>query len=233
MAVITRKAPTASGKPRANSGGRGGARGAKVAGPGVARGVTGRAGARAAPDGEDSLVSSPGSSISGSTGGADSTVTSPSALVRAAAAARGTTVITLPGAQSRGPARLVPPETPGADRDALSVVVDDSVMCPSDMWYACARSGQQADLQRKIDLQDFVRHDLFSGWKFFTDKRQLIFDTSSTAICYHICTAMNVKRDYWALWWEHNKDELVSTLNRKRTDVTAVVKRVFIGTYGE
>jgi hypothetical protein len=230
MVKSKRTAPTASGK-QGGGNARASARSGKVAAPGVGRGIPGDASAaRGVPGGTATVVGSPTGSVPG--GGATNT-SSPSTSRSGAAAAAATTVITLPGGRARQPARLVQPETPNANSAALSVVIDDEVIGPSDIWFDCARSGKKAEEQRKIDLQDFVRHDLFCGWKFFTDKRQLVFDTGSTAICYHICTAMHVKRDYWALWWEHNKDELVSTLNRKRTDVTAVVKRVFIGTCGE
>jgi hypothetical protein len=237
MVATTRTAPTApSGKQQGESRRRSAARVSKVAAPGGARGAPGGAATRGATSGGTRLVSSPGSDGSrASTSvpvGGGTTMSSPGTGLRGAAAAAATTMVTLPGGRTHAPARLVQPETPNANSGALSVVIDDDVTSPSDKWFDCAKSGKKAEEQRKIDLQDFVRHDLFSAWKFFTDKRQLIFDTSSTAVCYHICTAMHVRPDFWSLWWEHNKDELVATLNRKRTDVTAVLKRVFIGKCG-
>jgi hypothetical protein len=101
---------------------------------------------------------------------------------------------------------------------------------PSETWFESTRPGTDPDEARRIQLIDFVRRDLFPGWKFFTDPRQLVFDASETSLVRHICLGMHLKRDYWADWWELNKTELVTTLNRKRTDVTAMVKKIFIGT---
>jgi hypothetical protein len=101
---------------------------------------------------------------------------------------------------------------------------------PSETWFESTRPGTDADEARRIQLISYVRQDLFPGWKFFTDPRQLVFDASETSLVRHICLGMHVKRDFWADWWELNKTELVTTLNRKRTDVTAMVKKIFIGT---
>ena len=103
---------------------------------------------------------------------------------------------------------------------------------PTAKWFKSSRAGENEDEKRKRQLLDFVRRDMFPGWKFFTDRRQLVFDASETSLVRHICLGMGINREYWADWWEINKSELVATLNRKRTDVAAMIKKIFIGTYG-
>jgi hypothetical protein len=136
------------------------------------------------------------------------------------------TTLTLPNGHAQIPKDIL-------DRREEVVSAVTASTKPSDTWFESTRPGKDADDQRKIDLVDYVRRDLFPGWKFFTDPRQLVFDASETSLVRHICLGMHLKRDYWPDWWELNKSELVTTLNRKRTDVTAMIKKAFIGTLAE
>jgi hypothetical protein len=135
----------------------------------------------------------------------------------------GTTTLALPNGHA-----TVPKDILERREEAVSTVTVSTK--PSETWFESTRPGANADEARRIQLIDYVRKDMFPGWKFFTDPRQLVFDASETSLVRHICLGMHLKRDYWADWWELNKTELVTTLNRKRTDVTAMVKKIFIGT---
>jgi len=93
----------------------------------------------------------------------------------------------------------------------------------------CRKKGRMgSDAMLEIDLIAYVRGDLFSKLKFFMDPKQLMFSTTEDSICYVICKDWNLKTDRAAQWWELYKDKIVHTLNCKRADVTAAIKRSFM-----
>jgi hypothetical protein len=93
----------------------------------------------------------------------------------------------------------------------------------------CRKKGRMgSDAMLEIDLIAYVRSDLFSKLKFFMDPKQLMFSTTEDSICYVICKDWNLKTDRAAQWWELYKDKIVHTLNCKRADVTAAIKRSFM-----
>ena len=78
------------------------------------------------------------------------------------------------------------------------------------------------------DLVAYVRNNLFPKLKFFMDPRQLMFSTDTNSICFRICQDMRLKDNRAAAWWELYKNKIVQTLNSKRADVTAAIKRCFM-----
>lgn len=81
---------------------------------------------------------------------------------------------------------------------------------------------------RKKQLNEYVRHYLFPYWKFFTSPKQLVFNNKSGSIMVKICNNLNVATMGRMTWWELNKEKIVESLNRKRSDVTAYLKKEFI-----
>ena len=60
------------------------------------------------------------------------------------------------------------------------------------------------------------------------NKNQMKWSTDPNSICSLIRTEMTVKNIYAEQWWETHSSQLVQTLNAKRADVTASIKRAFM-----
>jgi hypothetical protein len=78
-----------------------------------------------------------------------------------------------------------------------------------------------------------VRNNLFPRWKFFTDRRQVVFNDKEGGIVLKICNDLNVSVKGRSTWWELNKDTIVRTLNKKRGDVTSLLRKKFQGKKSE
>ena len=113
-------------------------------------------------------------------------------------------------------------------QDQSSLGTED-VQQSARIFETCRKKGRMgSDAMLEIDLIAYVRGDLFSKLKFFMDPKQLMFSTTEDSICYVICKDWNLKTDRAAQWWELYKDKIVHTLNCKRADVTAAIKRSFM-----
>jgi len=97
------------------------------------------------------------------------------------------------------------------------------------LYNDCEKDPRQEEAERKMALQDYVRHDLFPRWKFFTDPRQLVYDGQKGSIVLKICNSLNVSELGRMTWWDRNKGTVVQILNQRRNEVTAYVKRRFVG----
>ena len=77
---------------------------------------------------------------------------------------------------------------------------------PSREWFEkCRKNGLMTnDNWMTLDLDRYVRVDLFPTLKFFMDKKQLNFTTVETSICWQICTEMELKKDKAEAWWEES-----------------------------
>jgi hypothetical protein len=58
-----------------------------------------------------------------------------------------------------------------------------------------------------------------------------MFSTMEQSICYQICSDMGLTGNNAAAWWELYKNKIVQTLNSKRADVTAAIKRIFMSKF--
>ena len=79
------------------------------------------------------------------------------------------------------------------------------------------------------DLKNYVRTKLFPYWKFFNSPKQMMFSTQKGCIVRKICIDNHVNEKLHYPWWESNKEAILSTLNRKRSDVTGYIKSRFVG----
>jgi hypothetical protein len=94
------------------------------------------------------------------------------------------------------------------------------------------RDSKKEEQKRHIACMEYVRHELFPKWKFFTSPHHLVYDDSKGSIVLKICNDLNVKREGRMTWWDLNKNTVVHILNQKRNEVTAYVKQRFIGECG-
>jgi hypothetical protein len=100
---------------------------------------------------------------------------------------------------------------------------------PGDWFEVIRQKGRMgSESMLNVDLVAYVRNELFPKLKFFMDPRQLMFSTATNSICYQICNDMGLKKERSASWWELYKHKIVQTLNCKRADVTASIKRSFM-----
>jgi hypothetical protein len=82
---------------------------------------------------------------------------------------------------------------------------------------------------RRASLQEYVRHDLFPKWKFFTSKKQIIYSKKKGGIVLKICNDLSVRKKHRQMWWDKNSKVITESLNRKRNDVTTYIKKMFTG----
>jgi hypothetical protein len=78
-------------------------------------------------------------------------------------------------------------------------------------------------------LKEYVRNSLFPYWKFFSNKKQMVFSNQEGGIVLKICNELHVRPDSHMYWWDLNKKPILDALNRKRNDVTAYLKKHFCG----
>jgi hypothetical protein len=120
--------------------------------------------------------------------------------------------------------------------------VDDTKVPPSEDSPSVLTSERQSALYtpelkddkkeretRMADLKGYVRHELFSGWKFFTNRKQILYNGNKGSIVLKICNDMHVRPEARQYWWDTNKTFVVNSLNRKRSDVTTACKKTFLG----
>jgi hypothetical protein len=80
---------------------------------------------------------------------------------------------------------------------------------------------------RMTQLKEYVRNDLFPGWKFFSSKKQMVFSNRQGGIVLKICNDLSVRPESQMYWWDMHKKNILEALNRKRNDVTAYLKKQF------
>ena len=85
--------------------------------------------------------------------------------------------------------------------------------------------------RRRQEIQTYVRHKLFPGWKFFTSEKQIAFSDNKGSIILKICNDLAVRKEHRHAWWDKNRKLVVQSLNQKRNDVTNYCKKIFIGTF--
>jgi hypothetical protein len=116
--------------------------------------------------------------------------------------------------------------------DVLSAGGGSGSLSRRGFYELCRESGRQgSEAQMIADLVSYVRHDLFPKWKFFMSRHQLVFSLATDSICVQICNGMGVYEHFASKWWEEYHDKILETLNSKRADVTACIKRAFLSTY--
>jgi hypothetical protein len=113
--------------------------------------------------------------------------------------------------------------------DTLSAGGGSGTLSRRGFYELCRESGRQgSEAQMIADLVSYVRHDLFPKWKFFMSRHQLVFSTIPDSICFQICKGMGVYDSFALKWWDEYQEKILETLNSKRADVTACIKRTFL-----
>ena len=100
---------------------------------------------------------------------------------------------------------------------------------PAD-WYETCREKGRLGSEGVMELQfvSYVRKDLFPKLKFVMNKNQMKWSTDPNSLCSLIRTELRVKDMFAEQWWETHSNLIVQTLNAKRADVTASIKRAFM-----
>jgi hypothetical protein len=139
--------------------------------------------------------------------------------------------------QSFTPGRTV---LPGSDSVPTTIAPDNAksfhhddgsaiTFSQSALYNVEERDPKKDEVNRQKALKEYVRQNLFPGWKFFTSAKQLHFNNNSGSIVVKICNDLNVSPKSRQTWWELNKGVILENLNRKRSDVAAYLKKQFIG----
>jgi hypothetical protein len=138
----------------------------------------------------------------------------------------GITAAPVPATIGRSPAgESTSNRSTGSGGDASSVLTGQT---PS-LYNPEEKDPRREALEKKLQLQEYVRHELFPRWKFFTCPSQLVYDAQNGSIVLKICNSLNVSELGRMTWWERNKQTVVQILNMRRNEVTAYVKKRFIG----
>jgi hypothetical protein len=112
--------------------------------------------------------------------------------------------------------------------DETSVVTETN---KSALYKQDKKDHKKEQEQRMRQLKDYicatvyVHHSLFPFWKFFSNKKQMLFSDKEGGIVLKICNDFHVRKESQMYWWELNRKPILEALNRKRNDVTAYLKK--------
>ena len=146
------------------------------------------------------------------------------------------TASTTPSRSHNSTVQAPRPTPPPAMVNAGRTVLDESNSVRSTltssqtaMYNHAVKDLKKEEKNRKDALQEYVRHDLFPRWKFFTNKKQMIFSCKKGGIVLKICNDLSVRKEQRQVWWDTNSKSISDSLNRKRSDVTSYMKTIFLG----
>jgi hypothetical protein len=99
-------------------------------------------------------------------------------------------------------------------------------------WSRVTENGLNAAGKLHI-IKKFVKEMLFPHVKFVTGKQQMRWETAPGSIAQFVMKGLNIPGDAEMQrdWWENHSELISKELNRKRSDVVAGLKKVFLGTY--
>lgn len=120
----------------------------------------------------------------------------------------------------------VPDAICGKANDVSSVVTETN---NASLYEQDKRDSKKEHELRMRQLKEYVRNSLFPYWKFFSNKKQMVFSNQEGGIVLKICSELHVRPDSQMYWWDLNKKPILDALNRKRNDVTAYLKKHFCG----
>lgn len=120
----------------------------------------------------------------------------------------------------------VPDAICGNANEVSSVVTETN---NASLYEQDKRDNKKEHEQRMRQLKEYVRNSLFPYWKFFSNKKQMVFSNQEGGIVLKICSELHVRPDSQMYWWDLNKKSILEALNRKRNDVTAYLKKHFCG----
>jgi hypothetical protein len=120
----------------------------------------------------------------------------------------------------------VPDAICGKANDVSSVVTEPN---NASLYEQDKRDSKKEHELRMRQLKEYVRNSLFPYWKFFSNKKQMVFSNQEGGIVLKICSELHVWPDSQMYWWDLNKKPILDALNRKRNDVTAYLKKHFCG----
>ena len=85
-------------------------------------------------------------------------------------------------------------------------------------------------IQHNRQVKEYAHGPLFSKLKLFSDPTELHY-TTKAGVCQSICKAMKVQEVYREKWWNYNSKIIRDELNKRRSEVTAQMQKVFIGKF--
>jgi hypothetical protein len=142
--------------------------------------------------------------------------------------------IVLPRSYIRGPSGGLKPRgtsNNGEKEDTRSV--PNEVVSSNEKWKEYVTSGL-GETGRTHQIKKFVKESLFAHAKFFVQEEELIWSIVPGSIAQYVVQGLHVSDDMETcrLWWHNNNGIVLKELNRKRSDVIAGVKKVFLGKFG-
>ena len=136
----------------------------------------------------------------------------------------------IPLSSSQGRSQGIPSEVDVQDVESRET---GSLKVSSKSWYElCRANGRQGSAEMMTtEVVTYVRNDLFPKLKFFMHKKHMVFSNDPKSLCFQICNGMGVPESHACAWWEEYKMKVLETLNSKRADVTACIKRAFMSKF--
>lgn len=98
------------------------------------------------------------------------------------------------------------------------------------MWACVVKDGLNVAGQGH-QIKKFVKETLFRHVKFFVNHEEVMWSADPASVCQFVVKGLHVGEDAEVCrkWWHVHSHRVVQELNRKRSDVVAGMKKVFIG----
>ena len=121
----------------------------------------------------------------------------------------------------------IPVQSPnGVDRASVSDITDSLVVNANDSWNLCEQENQPGKSDT-IVIRAFVRNRLFPFCKIITDEAMLQWDTDKNSLCQFVLDGLHVADAERKAQWPTFQKQIRLTLNTKRSDVTAKLKKSY------
>jgi len=100
----------------------------------------------------------------------------------------------------------------------------------TEQWVGLQEAGLN-DQGRQHQIKKFVKETLFPHIKFFVNDEELIWNPTVNSPCQFVVTGLNVSNDPEECrhWWHKHHCLILKEVNRKRSDVVAGIKKIFLG----
>jgi hypothetical protein len=100
----------------------------------------------------------------------------------------------------------------------------------TEQWVGLQEAGLN-EQGRQHQIKKFVKETLFPHIKFFVNEEELIWNPTVNSPCQFVVTGLNVSNDPEECrhWWHKHHSLILKEVNRKRSDVVAGIKKIFLG----
>ena len=116
--------------------------------------------------------------------------------------------------------------TPNNDKtdQTLIKVTDKS---PTDVWSTCMTK-REMEVHKNLQVKQYSREKLFPRLKMFCNPTEMQYSSDKKSLCQRICRELGVRKEFRRQWWTHHCKDIRDELNKRRSEVTSRMRKVFI-----